>query len=233
MDVHQLTAAYALDALDTDERDVYEAHLAQCEDCRHELSTLGETAAALAWAVDAPAPPPRLRSRILEAAAGERENVVSFPVRRAWVVRTTAAVAAVAACTAIGLGIWSAKLSHSLDAERSARSVDAGAAQILADPAATKTTLRGTSGMVAVDSTGRGVLVVHRLPAAPGDKTYEAWVIPPGGKPIPAGTFRGGGAMTMVPLREAVPIGSVVATTVEREGGVERPTQTPIFSAQT
>ena len=78
-DLHDLTAAYALDALDADEADAYEAHLAQCDLCRGELATLTKTATALAWAIEAPAPPERLRSRILEAAGAERTNVVPLP----------------------------------------------------------------------------------------------------------------------------------------------------------
>jgi anti-sigma factor RsiW len=35
-DLHDLTAAYALDALDPDEAREYEAHLARCERCRAE-----------------------------------------------------------------------------------------------------------------------------------------------------------------------------------------------------
>ena len=71
MDVHELTPAYALHALDAEEREAFEAHLAQCERCREELAVLGESAAALAWAVESPAPPPALRAQIL-AAATER-----------------------------------------------------------------------------------------------------------------------------------------------------------------
>jgi hypothetical protein len=39
--------------------------------------------------------------------------------------------------------------------------------------------------------------------------------------------------MTMVPLAESVPKGAVVAATLERAGGTDKPTQTPVFSAQT
>ena len=103
MDLHDLTAAYALDALDADETLAYEAHLAQCERCREELASFSESATSLAWAVDAPAPPVALRDRILVAAAAERVNVVPLPVRRPWLVRGASAVAAVAACAAVGL----------------------------------------------------------------------------------------------------------------------------------
>jgi len=233
MDVHDLTAAYALDALDADERDRYEAHLAQCERCRGELATLGEATTALALAVPAPAPPARLRSRILDAAAAERANVVPLSMRRVWLTRATAAAASVAACAAIGLGVWGATLSNDLANQKALNAQNERATQILLDPASQKTNLRGGRGMVAIDATGRGVLVVDRLPAAPSGKTYEAWVIPPGGEPQRAGLFKGGGSMTMVPLEKSVPAGSVVAATVERSGGVSKPTATPIFSAQT
>src|SRR4029077_152043 len=118
MDVHELTAAYALDALDPEEREIYEAHLAQCAHCREELASLGETATALAFGVASPAPPDRLRGRILAAAAAERENVVPLPMRRPWLIRATATAASVAACAAVGLGIWASTLSRSLDHAR-------------------------------------------------------------------------------------------------------------------
>ena len=102
-----------------------------------------------------------------------------------------------------------------------------------ADPNSQEIALKGGNGMLAVDPSGRGVLVMHRLAAAPSGQIYEAWVIPPGGAPRKAGLFSSKGSMTMVPLGENVPKGSVVAATVERAGGVDKPTQTPVFSAQT
>jgi anti-sigma-K factor RskA len=233
MDVHELTAAFALDALDPEERETYEAHLAQCARCREELASLGETATALAFGVTSPAPPKRLRDHILAAAAAERENVVPLPMRRPWLVRATVAAASVAACAAVVLGVWAGTLSHSLDRARAASARAEMAAQVLADPNSQQTSLTGGNGMLAVDPSGRGVLVVHRLPAAPSGRTYEAWVIPPGGVPRKAGLFSSKGSMTMVPLAENVPKGSVVAATVERAGGVDKPTGTPVFSAQT
>jgi anti-sigma factor RsiW len=232
MDAHDLTAAYALDALDAADREAYEAHLGRCEQCRAELATLGEAATALAWATVSPAPPQRLRERILAAATAERQNVVPFPVRRQWVFRAAVATSAAAACAAVVLGIWASSLSHSLRNERSAHASASRVTEILADPTSRKVELRGGSGMVAVDARGHGVLVVRQLPRAPSGKTYEAWVIPPGGQPKRAGLFRGGESPTMLTLDAMVPPGAVVAATMERQGGVDRPTETPIFSAQ-
>jgi anti-sigma-K factor RskA len=232
MDAHDLTAAYALDALGADDREAYEAHLGRCEQCRAELATLGEAASALGWAVVSPAPPQELRDRILGAAAAERQNVVPLPGRGRWVFRAAVATSAAAACAAIVLGVWASSLSHSLSNERSAHASATRVTQILADPASRKVELRGGKGMVAVDAQGHGVLVVAQLPAAPSGKTYEAWVIPPGGTPKRAGLFRGGDSPTMLTLDAMVPPGAVVAATMERQGGVDAPTETPLFSAQ-
>jgi anti-sigma-K factor RskA len=153
-------------------------------------------------------------------------------MRRPWLVRATAAVASVAACAAVGFGIWAATLSHSLDRARAASARAQAMAQVLANPGTRRITLQGGSGVVAVDPSGHGVLVVDRLPSAPSGHTYEAWVIPHGGAARKAGLFKSSGSTTMVPIAN-VPKGAVVAATVERAGGTDAPTQTPIVSAQT
>jgi anti-sigma-K factor RskA len=104
MDLHDLTAAYALAALDSDEAEAYERHLSQCEECREQLAELNGTATALAFATVAPAPPARLRESILDAAAAERTNVVPL-LRRRWVARGLAVAAAAAACIVVGLAV--------------------------------------------------------------------------------------------------------------------------------
>jgi anti-sigma factor RsiW len=229
-DLHELTAAYALDALGADEAAAYEAHLAQCARCRDELAELAEPIAALAWGGGPATPTAALRDRILEAAAAERANVV--PLRRPWLLRATAAVAAVAACAAVGLGIWAGSLLDSLHSARSSRAADARAVEILADPASRRIPVTGVHGTVAIDTTGQAALMLHQLPAAPAGKTYEVWVIPPSGSPKPAGMFHGGGTTTVVRLEKTVPKGSTVAATMERAGGVDAPTEAPVFSAR-
>ena len=111
MDPHDLTAAYALDALSPDEAEAYERHLGQCEECREQLAELNESAAALAFGAVAPAPPARLRTSILDAAAAERTNVVPLRQRR-WVRRGLAVAAAAVACIAVGLGVSLSQSSH-------------------------------------------------------------------------------------------------------------------------
>ena len=103
-DLHELTAAYALDALDGDERSAYESHLAGCDRCRADLRDLGGTVGALGLAAEGPAPPAELRDRILVAAREEGpSNVVALRPRRTRVYAAVAAVAVAAVGLAIGL----------------------------------------------------------------------------------------------------------------------------------
>jgi anti-sigma-K factor RskA len=104
MDLHDRTAAYALDALDPDEAEAYERHLGQCEECREQLAELNGAAANLAFGPVAPAPPARLRASILDAAAAERTNVVPL-LRRRWVARGLGVATAAAACVVVGLAV--------------------------------------------------------------------------------------------------------------------------------
>ena len=63
MNLHALTGAYVLDALDAEERAAFEAHLPGCPDCRGEVASLREAATTMAVA-DAVAPPPEMRDAV-------------------------------------------------------------------------------------------------------------------------------------------------------------------------
>ena len=103
-DLHELTAAYALDALDDDERAAFEAHLRDCEQCQAELRELGGTAGMLAYAAEGPAPSDALRDRILVAARDEGpSNVVALRPRRTRLYAGVALAAVAVAALAIGL----------------------------------------------------------------------------------------------------------------------------------
>jgi anti-sigma factor RsiW len=221
-EIHELTAAYALDALDPAEEREYEEHLPGCPTCREELAALQEAASALAYGTDAPPPPPGLRARILEQARAERENVVPLRPRRFFLASTAAA--AVAAAVAIGLAIWALSLSSSLDEKTQAL-------EILGNPKARSVSLSGVDGRVVVTPSGEAALVAD-LGAAPSGKAYEIWVIR-GSEPQPAGLFDGKDDIEVVRLERTVPAGATVALTVEDDEGVDAPTTDPIGAAKT
>jgi anti-sigma-K factor RskA len=200
-EIHDQAAAYALDALDPEDRWTYERHLDTCERCREEVATLRDIAGELAYAAEGPEPSPELRDRILDAAKAEPRTATVVPMRRRWLFPATAVAAVAAACAAIGLGLWANSLRDS-------------------QPDTRVIALENRAGQLIVDD-GRATLVVC-LDRAPSGRTYQAWVLKQGDLPYPAGLFEGGCAS--VPIEESVEPGNVVAVTLEREGGAETPT---------
>jgi anti-sigma-K factor RskA len=219
-DVHELTAAYALDALDAEDRAAYEAHLASCERCRSELGALQDAAAQLAYGAPAPAPPPHLRDRVLEAV--REDGGVVRPLRqRSRIPYVLAAAAAALAALALGLGVWGNSVSGELEAQRAL-------VEILADADARELPLESGAGRVVVTDAGEAALVVDGLGPAPSGKTYEIWVLDTG-DPQPAGLFDGSrSGRDVVRLSRPVPSGARVAVTVEPDGGVDAPTTDPV-----
>jgi|1186.fasta_scaffold28946_2 anti-sigma-K factor RskA len=227
--IHELTAGYALDALEPAERDEYERHLAECPQCQEDLASFWEVTGALAVAADGPAPSPALRGRILDAARAERQVVVPLASRRR-VSPVLATVTAIAAAVAIGLGIYSISLNNKLDDSRSALSAQASAASVLADPSATAVSMQSGSGRLVVAQDGSAVLVLDDLASIPSGKTYQAWVVK-GQVPVSAGTFSSADGGAIVPIPQAVPDGAVVAVTVEKAGGATAPSLPPVAAS--
>ena len=206
--VHDLAAGYALGVLDDDERHAFDAHLETCPECRDEIASLTDAAAALAYAAEGPPPPAALKGRILEAARAERRVVVPLRPRRrtVWI-----ASAAAAACLALGLGLWAGLGTGS-------------------SPGARRVALQGARGTLQVSRSGDAVLTVQDVGPAPVGKTYEVWVIH-GKMPAPAGLFQGSGTQDVVRVGRKVRPGETVAVTLEHAGGVSAPTRKPLFLA--
>ena len=118
-EIHGLSGAYAVDALDPEERERFEAHLAVCEDCRAEVAGLQE-AAALLGDLSATTPSPALRDRVLADISTVRplpppvsDSVDSWAARRRprWVDAVAAAAAAVAFFGG-GAAVWQARIAR-------------------------------------------------------------------------------------------------------------------------
>jgi anti-sigma-K factor RskA len=146
-DLHDLTASYALDALDEDERRAYEDHLRDCEECRAELGSMSDTVGALAYATEGPVPPAELRSRIVEAARAEPPKVVALRPRRTKLYAGIAIAAAACAALAIGLSLG---LSGGGPGKRIA---------------------------LTLHPSGTAQLAVSGFDRAPAGKIYEVWVV--------------------------------------------------------
>jgi anti-sigma factor RsiW len=184
-DLAELLGAYALDAVDGDEKDAVEAHLAACPRCRAEVEEHREVAALLAHAgADAPdglwdriagnleAPPPAL----------SLAPVTTLGRQRPW-TRYAAAALAAAAVVLIGvLGVQVRRLDQRV-AQQSAAMVEEGLRQeFLAAKAAEssrRTELVADGGDLAVEvvvaEDGQGFLNAAALPSLDGDRTYQLW----------------------------------------------------------
>jgi hypothetical protein len=89
-------------------------------------------------------------------------------------------------------------------------------------------------GRVFLDRTRGVLLLASNLPPAPAGKTYEMWVIPKGGKPVPAGLFQSAADGTALHVRPG-PVNvagtAAVAVTLEVAAGATVPNLPPVFAA--
>ncbi len=231
--LHLLAGAYAVDALDPDERAEFETHLADCPECAEEVRALLATAARLASA-EAVVPPPALRTSVLAAVSGaEQERPVAEVVpldrdrRRA---RVLAVAAAVLAVLAVGLGVL-------LVQARSDRSALAARQQQLTELIAAADARThsgevaggGRAAVVVSDSRQQAAFVGAGLAAPSSGHVYELWFIGSDGKAVPAGTFDPGRGGNAAVLMQGDPAGAaVVGVTVEPDGGSAQPTTKPV-----
>jgi anti-sigma-K factor RskA len=242
-DLHSLSGAYALDALEDSERERFEQHLQRCEACRQDVRGLHDTATQLALAV-ARVPPPQLRGQVLEAAARTGQNLpvsdhraTSQPrharaPRRARVPRLigVAAAAAVVA-VAVVLGFTEAATQHRLDR---AQAQEQAIAAVLNAPDAKivvgRVSVGGTATVVFSQARRKMIFTTADLPPLAASKVYELWVLVPHGA-RPAGLLPAPSNGRTAPLLAAgVASGDKAAVTVEPAGGTSQPTTTPIVA---
>lgn len=225
-DLHSLMAPYSLDAVDSDERARFEAHLAECPTCRVELTGFHETAKRLGEAV-ALTPPTSLRSRVLTEVAmtpQERPTVVA-PAHRRGLRQALPRLAAAAALLIGVVGAGGYALERDKADEADARS--AAITRVLAAPDATTTSKTFSTGgnvrLVASPTKDSAVIVANHLAPLKGGKVYQVWLVDDAGA-TSQGTFRTNGAMIMTGAGGA----DHVAITVEPAGGSRQPTTPPI-----
>lgn len=245
--IHSLSGAYAVDALDTVERQAFEAHLDRCAECRAEVRSLREAAAQLALP-DAVAPPPSLRDAVLAGAAAVRPlppetqrheptgegapststNVVPMRHRFRDLGRRSrlGLVAAAAAVITVGAGV----AIQPWQSNDSSTSVVA-ASEILQADDAEAVSLKFPDGSQATAtrsvSEGRAVLQTVDMPEPPSDRAFQVWLMDEVGRATSAGLMTEAGDRTLLldgDASEAVAVG----ITVEPRAGSAEPTTEPI-----
>jgi anti-sigma-K factor RskA len=212
----QLAGLAAVDVLEGEELARFEVHAATCERCRLMVRLDRE---ALARATPEMDPSPDFKARLMQRAALEltrTENVQRtrepIPLRQPTPIpmwRRSRWASALAAVLVIGL-------------------VSVGAFTY-ENQVVTAYPLSGTlsgSAVVEVRRSGAAELTLRGVSNPPPGYLYEAWVIPEGGQPIPAGVTTSGDAE--LPL-SGVSNGATIALTQEHSR-VDAPTSNPLMA---
>ena len=229
-DIHALSGAYAVDALDDHERADFERHLADCAECRAEVASFRETTALVAEA-EAVVPPPSLREGVLSAISQVRPlppettppgrasaGTDELAVRRRRLPAILAAAAAVV-LLAVGASIWHPwqqgttspvdQVLQASDAVRSTEPVAGG----------------GRLTLVRSASLDGAVMVAADVPDPAPGTTYQLW-LQQNGHMVSAGLMPDAGSPTLLMGDPAT--ATAAAVSVEPAGGSRRPTSDPI-----
>ncbi|KAA1420248.1 anti-sigma factor [Nocardioides humilatus] len=235
-EVHALSGAYAVDALDDLEKARFEQHLHRCAECRAEVDSLREAAAVMS--VDDVAPPSSLRADVLAGI----EQIRPLPplttpeptqvgtgrrveLKRRWSsapLLVAAALVLVALAATAWIRPWQGGSSDELTAaERVIQADDVQrAAQRFAD---------GSKATVYLSrSEGRAVVKTDDMALAPAGKVYELWLQTPEGVMERAGLMPDESDTTYL-LEGDASDATGVGITVEPDGGSDQPTTTPIL----
>ena len=243
---------YALGALDGRERDEFEAHVASgCAVCQAHVRETRETLALLHRSLLPEAPPPSVKSRVLDrvappATAPPREKTSSWFIRNGRGLGigavATAAVAFMIATATVAF-ILTANLNRTKDelektkAQLAAAQTEStqreGQLELLASPDIRLVELKGLEAAPAAQAkffwnptARRGLLLAKGLPKTSTDKAYEFWGIA-GNEPVPAGVFSVnelGQARFNMPALAQEKTFDKFAVTVEPAAGVSKPT---------
>jgi anti-sigma-K factor RskA len=251
MSVHEQFAddlsLYAVGALQGEERLAVEKHLEGCPDCRDEVMRLHGDWALLALSASGPKPPSRSRDRLMAAIAKKPRRIQVRPVKRKtwWIALDWAAAAAAVVIVLLfvrqntDLRRRLAELQADSEGQQqqliqakeliaTLTSADAAHFTLVAGKAAPQPSAKA----IYVRSNGTLVFLASNMPPLPSQKTYELWLIPTSGAPIPAGLFRPNPHGSAVLIKPPLPTGveaKTFAITVEPGAGSAAPTSTPIM----
>jgi anti-sigma-K factor RskA len=226
--IEGLIPAYALGAVDPDERDAVEAHLRACATCQGLLAEYRDLSGDLLFAAQPMAAPAGITERMRERLAPVRHEAAP---RAGWTrLRGAFLVPALASAVLLLLVTnvyWFGRVNH-LD-----RQVTEQASLVASLADAPATALRGEAsapyaqGVVYASTSGQAALLcVYGMPALPSDKAYQLWLIKDG-KRESGGVFQvsdNGFGFLMVKPTYPLTDYSSVGITVEPISGSPAPT---------
>jgi anti-sigma-K factor RskA len=237
--LHTLAGAYALNALNPADRARFEHHLARCDACAQEVRGLRETAARLGQAA-ATEPPQRLRERVISAArrtrqfgpasSARRGVVPPFPAWRRWAPRLALVAAAASLAGGAVAGVTAVGEQHRLN-HAEAGSTEVAAVLTARDAHMMTAPVAGGGSATVVMSHSKRMLVftTKGLPALPGARSYELWLMSPAGDRSAGMLPRPQRDMTAPVVASGLAGGDKIGLTVEPSAGSPDPTTPPIL----
>jgi anti-sigma-K factor RskA len=242
-----LAAAYALGGLAPGEAREFEATLARSPEARAALAAYREVVALLPYAAGGPAPASSLRDKVIARATGQRSPRAVPIVRRAG--RAVRFALAASVLLAVYLGTQLVRLAG--DRDRLAADIaelrtqmagqDSLLAQVFAPGVELYRLTGGAAGAPEVQlywNRADQVALLHarHLPPLTAGRTYQLWLIPEGGAPVPSALFVPGSDGVVTVARVSVPAlttgrYAAFAVTEEPAGGSPAPTSTPSLVA--
>lgn len=221
-DLHTLSGAYALDALNAEEAAEFRKHLEECAACRDEVRELREAAARMG-AREAMAPPSHMRAKVLAAADKLPQLPPKVtPIERArssrWSQRVLGAAAALVVVVGGVIGV-----SQLIDDDTQ---LPAAVSQVFESPDVRKAAIRTDHGTIRVAaSPSRNEMALDTRDLAPleEDSVYQLWSVLDG-TPTSAGVLEDAAAGIAMPMPSPE---ASVAITVEPAGGSAQPTTEP------
>lgn len=242
-DIHSLSGAFALDAVDDIERAAFERHMRECPSCALEVLELRETVSRLSDSVAAE-PPPGLRDSVLSAVSRTPQAPPGRPVSsspssvQGWRRFAAAAVAAGVVAAGIGVGTWTVADRNVDEARRATAAADARAEQVervlsAADARLFKgtATAGGTVNVTVSRSLDAAVAALEGLPDPGEGRIYQLWMIPEGEASVVARSV-GEVPSATAPTAHLVRVGDAnrFGVTIEPEGGSLHPTLTNLVA---
>lgn len=223
-----LCELYALGDLEGAERMEFERHLAGCADCREGLQQAVELNEMIFSAIPRVQPSAQLRRRVLagfgQAAKTPRKSFV-------WAYALVAAAAVI-----LTIAAWNSEHKRRVENEKELarlREIQ----QILQAPSTKEVTFgpqpAEPHGNIFVHQKLGILLIASSLPTPPSGWTYESWVLPKDGAPVPIESFRAPDGRGISLLQTKLPVDQLkaVAVSLEPENEpVTKPTKV-IFAA--
>lgn len=219
--------AFLLGALTDLEIQAFERHMTHCPNCRDEVERLRPAADALPRSVEQIAPPPSLKTALMEVVDQEAEEMADESARPARPKRRrfslVPSLRPVLVAGALALGVVGGFAVAQLSEDEPARTISANVDETRIPEASGRLQLQG-------DGNDGAILRVQGMPSLESNRVYQAWVARDGTF-VPQPTFEvgesGGGA---VAIPDDLSGAQSILVTREPRGGARAPGEVPILA---